>query len=93
MPEFIHYAALSPNTRAALLKSAKTSAGNYNINSTGLGSIKLSIPPLSEQREIAQVFQNIDASLETYEAHLQQLQTLKFGLMSDLLTGRKRVEV
>ncbi len=53
----------------------------------------LPIPPLNEQPRIAAYLENIVETLEVNEAKLAQLLTLKSGLMSDLLSGSKRVEI
>lgn len=50
-------------------------------------------PPLEEQKEIATKIFSLGQSLQSYEEELIQLQVAKSGLMSDLLSGRKRVEV
>lgn len=43
----------SPLVRGALAEQARTAAGIYKINTTSLRSIQLRLPPLAEQREVA----------------------------------------
>lgn len=63
------------------------------LNRNTVHPIKTIFPPLEEQIEISDKLDSLNSNFETSEAHLSQLQTLKSGLISDLLTGRKRVEV
>tara|TARA_A100000171_G_scaffold47382_1_gene53341 strand:- start:1859 stop:2170 length:312 start_codon:yes stop_codon:yes gene_type:complete len=53
----------------------------------------LPVPPLAEQPDLAALLQNCFETLTANEESLAELENLKSGLMSDLLTGRKLVEV
>ncbi|MDW5555547.1 restriction endonuclease subunit S [Methanosarcina sp.] len=55
--------------------------------------ITVPLPPLPKQKKIASILSSIDENIETERKQLEQLKTLKKGLMQDLLTGRVRVEV
>lgn len=48
-------------------------------------------PPESERRQISQEMSNLDSATRFQVNQLEQQLTLKSALMSDLLTGRKRV--
>lgn len=48
---------------------------------------------LTEQKEISKRLENIDNNIETEQNYLLKLQQLKTGLMSDLLSGKKRVKI
>ncbi|ANM03193.1 type I restriction-modification system HsdS subunit protein [Rhizobium phaseoli] len=61
------------------------------INSGILRKLVFPVPGLAEQRHIFQVWQSFQSELQLEQAKLQNLETLKSALMSDLLTGRKRV--
>tara|TARA_R110000764_G_scaffold116646_1_gene203611 strand:- start:579 stop:1829 length:1251 start_codon:yes stop_codon:yes gene_type:complete len=50
-------------------------------------------PPLSEQQKIADILSEADAKIEKEQTQKTQLETLKKGLMQQLLTGKKRVKV
>ncbi len=52
VPEFIDILFKSGNARDALLSKAKTSAGNYNINTVSLRNIRLRIPSIEVQKQI-----------------------------------------
>jgi type I restriction enzyme S subunit len=49
------------------------------------------LPPLSEQKRIAEVLSQIDQAIEKEEKYKEKLERLKKGLMEDLLTGKVRV--
>ncbi len=48
-PWFLHAYLRSPLGRGRVLKQARTAAGQYNINTAGLGAIRVPVPPLNLQ--------------------------------------------
>ncbi len=54
--------------------------------------IKLPIPPLDEQRAIADVLSSADDEIETIQQRIDNLKTQKKGLMQQLLTATKRIK-
>ena len=61
------------------------------LNFGVVGRLKITLPPLQEQHAIADIFEGIDAQITAETFKLTALQTLKKGLMHDLLTGKVRV--
>lgn len=55
--------------------------------------IKIPLPPLSEQNRIVNILSTIDEKLEFERKRKGKLERLKKGLMNELLTGNKRVNV
>jgi type I restriction enzyme, S subunit len=55
--------------------------------------IRIPIPSLREQQEIASILSSIDTNIEETQRKLQQNKSLKKSLMQDLLTGKVRVSV
>lgn len=53
---------------------------------------QLSIPPLAEQRKIAEVLSTWDKAIELQTAIIDKLTLRKKGLMQQLLTGKKRLK-
>jgi type I restriction enzyme S subunit len=51
------------------------------------------LPPLPEQKQIAEILSGVDAVIRQNSDLVAQLKQTKAGLMQDLLTGRKRVVV
>ena len=48
------------------------------------------LPPLREQRRIAEVLDTVDGTIQRYEAELVKLGELRAGVATDLLSGRVR---
>lgn len=63
------------------------------VNKSLFSSLAVPFPPLDEQREIADRIKALADADAANASHLTRLTELKFGLMAELLTGRKRVEV
>jgi len=64
-----------------------------NINATNLKKFKIPLPPLEEQRKIAEILSTVDKRLEVERKRKEKLERIKKGLMDLLLTGKIRVEV
>ena len=78
-----------------LLKKAATGTSNSmkNISKPSLLKIKIPLPPLYEQKQIAKILSTTDNKLDTLRAKKEKYETLKKGLMQKLLTGEVRVKV
>jgi len=61
------------------------------ISLTTIRSLLFPIPNLNEQNAIAERFLSIDTTLQTEQTYLQKMQSLKKGLMDDLLCGKVKV--
>ena len=64
----------------------------YVMSQDNFRNIKISIPPLKEQEEIAEVLKTQDAVISLNEQKLQNLKLQKKSLMQKLLTGEWRVK-
>jgi type I restriction enzyme S subunit len=56
-------------------------------------SLKMILPPLHEQQEIAETLSTVDKKLELERSEKVKLERIKQGLMNLLLTGKIRVKV
>lgn len=63
------------------------------LNSSQVEKIRVPLPPLPEQRKIAEILSTADDRLELLRKRKKRLEKIKKGLMNDLLTGRKRVRL
>jgi type I restriction enzyme S subunit len=61
------------------------------VKKSAFSKILIPLPPLSEQKRIAEILSQIDQAIEKEEKYKQKLERLKKGLMEDLLTGKVRV--
>lgn len=62
------------------------------INSSDVRKLKIPLPPLPEQKAIAQVLSTADAAIHTTEKLIVQKELRKKWLMQQLLTGKKRLK-
>ena len=86
IPHFANIQFSIPVLKKQLFNNAKTSAGQYNINTQGLKSLKVLIPPLTMQERILSNISNIIKNIQTQCEYRASLQLLKRGLMQKLLT-------
>ena len=61
------------------------------LNLSNVGSVRLALPPLPEQRAIAGTLDSVDAAIEGARAERAALQSSKASTADALLTGRVRV--
>ena len=90
VPEFLYQCTLSDWFLAQL--SNKMVGSNYPaVNASDVKETLVPVPSSSEQKKIASILRSIDQQIEKYENKQQRLNTLKNGLMQNLLTGNMRV--
>ena len=63
-----------------------TGSAQSNYGPSHLKRIFLILPPLSEQRKIAQILETVDNAIEKTEKIIEKYKRIKQGLMQDLLT-------
>lgn len=61
------------------------------VNSSDVAKLKLAVPPLAEQRKIAEILGAWDEAIEKQSRLIEKLELRKRGLMQRLLTGRTRL--
>lgn len=69
---------------------AASSRKDPNITSSDVRAFPVLLPPLAEQRKIAEILSTWDTAIHTTEQLLEAKQQLKKGLMQRLLTGKLR---
>lgn len=62
-----------------------------HIRAENLGTVKISFPLTPEQAAIASALSGLDAEIATLERERAKMQSIKQGMMDDLLTGRVRL--
>ncbi|MAO50342.1 MAG: hypothetical protein CML16_05635 [Pusillimonas sp.] len=75
------------------LKSLAPQTAQKNINLEVLNPFEIPLPPLREQKLIADAIGSVDEELYCLLAKLSQIKKIKKALMQDLLTGKVRVNV
>lgn len=74
------------------LRRIATGTSVYGVSKTNLSKVKIPLPPLPEQKAIAQVLSTADAAIHTTEKIIAQKEFRKKWLMQQLLTGKKRLK-
>ena len=82
-PRFISHFFQTPDYWAQIMKNAKGVA-QPGVNESTLKTIKVPLPPLSEQRRIAEILDKADALRAKRRAALAQLDTLKQSIFLDI---------
>ena len=68
-------------------------AGRYKLTKAALSTMRLAVPPRTEQESLIEVLDGVRESIDPNLRHAEQLRALKAGLLQDLLTGKVRVSV
>ena len=63
------------------------------LSKQALENLKILLPPLEEQKAIAQILSTVDEAIQKVNETIKKAERLKKGLMQELLTGRVRVRV
>ena len=72
---------------------SRQGAGRFKLNKATLEKLPILVPPLPEQRKIAQILSTWDKAISTTESLIASSQQQKKALMQQLLTGKRRVKV
>ena len=74
-----------------LANCAKDGTTVESIDTTALLTYPINLPPLAEQKKIAEILSTWDKAIETVEKLVANSQQQKKALMQQLLTGQKRL--
>jgi type I restriction enzyme S subunit len=90
-PKFIvHYSSTTMFDSEVNLHSLPT-ATPKKINLGPISKLRIPLPPLPEQKAIAEVLSDMDAEIETLEQKRDKYKKIKQGMMEQLLTGKVRL--
>ena len=90
LPKYLHFYFQS-SQYWQYINSSKGTGTMSNINTQILKALKIPLPPLDEQKHIAEILSAVDKYIEMLKEKREHLQRMKKGLMADLLTGKWRV--
>lgn len=94
IPEFFRYLMHTPRFFYELGVVSPGGAGRNRVMSkSNFLEIKVSVPPIEEQRIIGGVLTALDAEINGLKVKLELLKKQKQGMMQKLLTGEVRVKV
>ena len=72
-------------------KELNEATGVPSLNKNNILSVKVKLPTLLEQQAIAQVLTNMDIEISALEAKRKKYESVKQGMMQQLLTGKIRL--
>lgn len=75
----------------SLLFGLQVDAARQNISLSNLNMFPIPLPPLPEQKRIAQVLGDVDALIQKLEALIAKKRDIKQAAMQELLTGKRRL--
>ncbi|MFO7538855.1 MAG: restriction endonuclease subunit S, partial [Chloroflexota bacterium] len=89
-PKFVNLFLLSSNGQKQI-DSFQAGGNRQGLNFGQIGSFKLAIPQLAEQRAIATILSDMDAEISALQARRDKTAAIKQGMMQQLLTGQTRL--
>jgi type I restriction enzyme S subunit len=73
------------------LRRIATGTSVYGVSKTNLSEVEIALPPLQEQKAIADILSKFDESIHNNEKLIAQKELRKKWLMQQLLTGKKKL--
>ena len=90
---FLFYFLKRDYIRNMLAARMEGTTGRQRVPKKILERLIIPLPPLPEQKKIAEILSDIDKKIELERKRREKLTMIKKGIMNDLLTGRRRVEM
>ena len=90
-PYYVYYFLSLLHLKGYYKKLVKNQAGKWNLNLSTIRDLLIPIPPLEEQKRIADILSMIDSGIEAVDRAIAKLEGMKRALLNELLTGRIRV--
>lgn len=86
---FVFYLANLPEFRSVTISLMEGSTGRQRVPSDVFkGGIEVPLPPLPEQRRIAQILSTVDKQIQQTDEIIETTKDLRHGLRQDLVFGR-----
>lgn len=86
---FLFYYLLLPTVRISLAGKMQGTTGRQRLNKEALVNLKIPLPPLPEQRTIANIFRTIDDKIATLEREVKLIDELFHVMLEELMTGQQ----
>ncbi|MFA6741156.1 MAG: restriction endonuclease subunit S [Arcobacteraceae bacterium] len=88
---FYLYSILNSEEIKKQIENLSYGSGYKSLSLKNIRELKIKLPPLEEQKQIAEILSTVDNKLENLKEKKQSFEELKKGLMQKLLTGEVRV--
>ena len=90
-PEFLNFYLNWEKTQHRLKSLASRGVSQSNISASKLKQFKIPLPPIDEQKQIAEILSKIDQKIEAEENKKEALEKLFKSLLNNLMTGKIRI--
>jgi type I restriction enzyme S subunit len=90
VPEYAAYALRSNSVRSQIIEKGQ-GAIRSNIGQADLRKVKTSVPPIKEQRAIAEALSDTDTLIRSLDELIAKKRNIKQAVMQQLLTGKRRL--
>jgi len=90
--KFLYYLLIAGELLRQIFNKVNSGAQG-NIGKADFEKALFKKPPYHEQKIIAERMLSIDKKIDTEQKYLKKIQEIKSGLMADLLSGKKNVEI
>lgn len=84
--EYLKWALYSLHRKSAIWRYQQQTTGIINLKVADYLNHLIDLPPLPQQRRIAEILSTLDEAIEQTEALIAKMQQVKAGLMQDLFT-------
>jgi len=88
LPEYVRYLAGWPQVREHAIGLMEGTSGRQRVPNWAFGEIEVPVPPLDEQRRIAEVLRSVDDTLGWAESVSEQAEVAWQALVEDLIWAR-----
>jgi len=92
-PKFIAFFLLSSYVQKKYFFGLKVRSAQPHLNTSQVEKTPIPLPPLPEQKKIADILSTADQKLELMRESKSKLNRVKKGLMNDLLSGKRRIKL
>jgi len=89
--EYLAYYMKQPAIRQELASKMEGTTGRQRLPKAVVQQLVIPLPPLPEQRAIAETLRAVDRKIEAEQARRQALEALFKSLLHDLMTARRRL--
>jgi type I restriction enzyme, S subunit len=81
---FVCHHVTHPNYRPTVVRVGRTTAGNYNLSTEGLGKLQLIVPPLALQIAFAEQVQRIEVLARSLDAAAAKADAMAAALSAEI---------
>ncbi|MGO4527266.1 restriction endonuclease subunit S [Microvirga sp. 2MCAF35] len=85
-PEFVYHLARSKIVREPALSRMIGTTGRQRVPNSVFAEIEVFLPPLSEQRRIAEILSSVDEAIQAAQEVIEQTRKVRQGVLKRLLT-------